>query len=107
MPTTDHEALAELFRFQPALVVTLLHDVLGLTLPDFASFELLETDFTQTLPTEYRADRVVALKDRKGKPVLGVVVEIQRKVDERKRRAWPVYVTALRAALGCGVVLLV
>ena len=107
MPTTEHEALAELFRFQPALAVTLLRDVLGLLVPAHVSFELLETDFSQTMPTEYRADRVVVLKDRAGVAVLGVVVEVQRAIDERKRRAWPVYLTVLGARLNCDAVVLV
>jgi len=107
MPTVEHDALAELFRFQPALAVALLGDVLGLPIPDHASFDLPETDFTQTMTTEYRADRVVLLRDRNGDPVLGVVVEIQRAIDERKRWSWPVYVAALRAQSKCPVALLV
>jgi hypothetical protein len=107
MPTVEHDALAELFRFQPALAVALLRDVLGLPVPDHGSFELPETDFTQTMATEYRADRVVILQDQARAPVLGVVVEIQRAIDERKRWSWPVYVGALRAQQRCPVVLLV
>ncbi len=72
-----------------------------------ATPDLPETDFTQTMTTEYRADRVVILQDRNGDPVLGVVVEIQRAIDERKRWSWPVYVAALRAQAKCPVALLV
>jgi hypothetical protein len=107
MPTVEHDALAELFRFQPALAVALLRDILGLSLPEYASFELPETDFTQTMATEYRADGVVLLQDLEGEPVLGVVVEIQRAIDERKRWSWPVYAGALRARWRCPVALLV
>ena len=107
MPTVEHDALAELFRFQPALAVALLRDVLGLDLPPHASFDLPETDLSQTMTTEYRADGVVLLRDQAGDPVLGVVVEIQRAIDERKRWSWPVYAGALRARWRCPVALLV
>jgi flagellar biosynthesis/type III secretory pathway protein FliH len=50
---------------------------------------------------------VVLLRDRNGDPVLGVVVEIQRAIDERKRWSWPVYLAALRAQAKCSVALLV
>jgi len=107
MPTVEHDALAELFRFQPALAVALLRDVLGLDLPPHTSFDLPETDLSQTMTTEYRADGVVLLRDHAGDPVLGVVVEIQRAIDERKRWSWPVYAGALRARWRCPVALLV
>jgi hypothetical protein len=107
MPTVEHDALAELFRFQPALAVALLRDVLGRPIPTFASFDLPETDFSQTMTTEYRADRVVVLKDARGKAVLAVIVEIQRAIDEEKKRSWPVYVTVQGARLDCDAVVLV
>jgi hypothetical protein len=59
------------------------------------------------MTTEYRADRVILLKDAHDDPVLGVVVEIQRAIDERKRWSWPVYVGTLRCQCRCPVVLLV
>jgi hypothetical protein len=39
--------------------------------------------------------------------VLAVVVEVQLRIDPRKARTWPVYVTTARANLDCPVVLLV
>src|SRR5690606_6655796 len=48
---------------------------------------------------------VVLLVD--GKPVLGIVVEVQLQPDARKRFTWPVYVTGLRARLECPCCLLV
>ena len=107
MPTVEHDALAELFRFQPALAVALLRDVLGRPIPPFVSFDLPETDFSQTMTTEYRADRVVVLKNARGKAVLAVIVEIQRAIDAKKKWSWPVYVTEQRARLGCDAVVLV
>jgi TPR repeat protein len=59
------------------------------------------------MATEYRADRVIVLKDARGKALLSVIVEVQRGIDPRKRRSWPVYVTVQQARLACDVVLLV
>jgi hypothetical protein len=49
MPTTEHNALAELFSIQPILAVALLRDRLGLALPPFAAVEVTAGDFTQTI----------------------------------------------------------
>ena len=56
-------------------------------------------------PTEFRADAVDLLID--GRPVLGVVVEVQLSRDDRKRFSWPAYVSILRARHECPVELLV
>jgi hypothetical protein len=42
-----------------------------------------------------------------GKPVLGIIVEVQLARDERKRFAWPVYAAVLRARMRCPVGVLV
>jgi hypothetical protein len=42
-----------------------------------------------------------------GDPSMGIVVEVQLAVDERKRWVWPAYVANLRARLKCSVCLLV
>src|SRR5260221_5814453 len=57
------------------------------------------------LPTEYRADLVVLLVD--GKPVLGIIVEVQLSEDLDKRVSWPAYIVNLFARIRCPVELLV
>jgi hypothetical protein len=52
------------------------------------------------------ADAVVTLHAA-GDPVLAVVVEVQLRVDPRRRRTWPAYVATLHARIGCPVMLLV
>jgi len=42
-----------------------------------------------------------------GKPVLGIVVEVQLQKDPRKPFTWPVYVVNLRARLSCPTCVLV
>jgi hypothetical protein len=101
VPSRDHEAPLEVLRTAPALVPLLLHEVLGVELPTYTSAEVAEADFTQIVPTEFRADLVVFLR---GEPPehdtrMGVVVEIQRARDEAKRRSWPLYLAALHARI--------
>ena len=74
-------------------------------LPAYSEVRLESTDLTDLAPAEYRADLVVLLVD--GTPVLGIVVEVQLRRDDRKRFTWPVYVAGLRARLECPACVLV
>jgi hypothetical protein len=95
-----------LFRQCPELVAYLLGEVLGLELPSYQEVRIEESDFTQVAPTEFRADLALTLYDH-GVPVLGIVLEVQLRIDARKRFTWPVYVAELRARIEKDVVLLV
>jgi hypothetical protein len=105
MPSQLHEALIELFRNRPALAAMLAHEALGVALPPFAEARIESADLTDLQPASYRADLVVLLYN--GKPVFGIVVEIQLSVDREKLLSWPVYATTLRARMSCPVGLLV
>jgi hypothetical protein len=105
MPSQLHETIILLFRNRPALAPELLREALGVAVPPYSEVRLDSADLTDVAPTEYRADLVVLLVE--GRPVLGIVVEVQLARDERKRFSWPVYVTTLRARLECPCVLLV
>ncbi|HMN45045.1 MAG TPA: DUF4351 domain-containing protein [Povalibacter sp.] len=105
MPSHLHEALLLLFRNRPTLAPELLRDALQVELPAYTEARIDSADLTDIQPTEYRADLVVLLLD--GKPVMGIIVEVQLSPDERKQFVWPVYVTNLRARLKCPVCLLV
>jgi hypothetical protein len=111
MPTSLHEAYVEAFRHRPDLTPRLLRDALGVTVPSHIQARLESGELTELVPTEYRADVVVALTghDRSGRerPVLAVVVEVQLGRDPVKRWSWPVYIAGLRARLRCPVMLLV
>ena len=104
-PSVTHEALVQLFRDRPELAPELLRDALGISLPSFSEVRTEFSDFTQIVPTEYRADLVILLID--GKPVLGIIVEVQLATDSDKLTSWPIYVVALRARLGCPACVLV
>lgn len=105
MPSLTHEALIQLFRDRPELAPELLEGALGVRLPRYTEVRTESAELTQVTPTEYRADLVVLLVE--GKPVLGIIVEVQLHPDASKRFSWPVYVTTLRARLGCAACLLV
>ena len=106
MPSRTHEALLELFRNRPALAAKVLREALRLELPEYAEARIESADFTDVKPAEYRADLVVVLRAA-GRPALGVIIEAQLSIDERKRYAWPVYAVGLRARLRCPVQVLV
>jgi len=94
-----------LFRNRPSLAAELLRDVLKVELPRYTEARIDSSDLSEVQPVEYRADLVVLLLN--GKPVLGIIVEVQLSLDERKRFVWPVYATNLRARLECAVYVLV
>lgn len=105
----SHEAPLAVFREAPDLIPALMRDALGVDVPTFVEIELAETDFTQVVPAELRADLVLVLRGAPPArtPVMGIVVEVQRHRDERKRWTWPLYLAALHARLACPTCLVV
>jgi hypothetical protein len=105
MPSQQHEALVHLFRSNPQLAPKLLRWTLDAPLPAYADVKIECADLSEMQPTEYRADLVLSLS--KGKPVYGLIVEVQLGRDARKHFTWPAYVANLRARWRCPVCLLV
>jgi hypothetical protein len=105
MPSQKQEALVHLFRNNPQLAPKLLRWTLDEALPAYAEVNIECADLTEVQPTEYRADLVLSLSN--GKPVYGLIVEVQLSRDSRKQFTWPAYVANLRARWGCPVCLLV
>ncbi|HYI03184.1 hypothetical protein [Hyalangium sp.] len=105
MASMLHEGLLALFRNRPTLAPELIQDALGLGLPAWSEARVESAEFTQVVPTEYRADLVVLLLE--GKPIFAIVVEVQLSRDEDKRKTWPLYLTSLRSRVGCPTALLV
>jgi hypothetical protein len=105
VPSQLHEVLVMLFRNRPELAPLLLQEALHVELPKYTEVRIESAKLTDVVPAEYSADLVVLLVD--GRPVLGIIVEVQLKPDERKRFSWPVYVAGLRARLECDCCLLV
>ena len=74
--------------------------------PGGAHAEMGSIDLSQVVPTEYRADVVTVFRDQEVARA-AAIIEVQLQYDPDKRRSWPVYIAALRAALDCPVYLLV
>ncbi len=101
-----HDVLVALFQQRPQLAAELITDALHVPLPLHDASEVMASDLTQLVPSEYRADVVVRL--RRGDDVRhALIVEVQLGKDERKKWTWPLYATALRAREHVPVTLLV
>lgn len=105
MPSQQHEALVYLFRNSPQLALKLLRSTLEEPLPAHTDVKIECANLTELQPTEYRADLVLSISN--GKPVHGLIVEVQLGIDWRKQFTWPAYVANLRARWKCPVCLLV
>jgi hypothetical protein len=104
MPSIAHEAPLELLRGEPRLAAVLV-EALGVPVPSGAEARLVHADLTVPVPAELRADAVVLLEAEAGK--LAVITEVQLSWDQGKEFTWPAYLTQVRAAHRCDVVLLV
>ena len=100
-----HEVLVMLFRNRPEMAPLLLQEALHVELPAYTEVRIESADLTEAVPAEFYADLVILLVD--GKPVLGIVVEVQLGIDGDKRFSWPAYLAVLRARHRCGCCLLV
>lgn len=105
MPSISHEVYTDMVRGRPELAAEVLA-VLGIDVPKHIRATTESTDLTDLLPTEYRSDAVIVLHGA-DRPVLAVIVEVQRRRDKAKLLTWPVYVTTLRRRWNCPAVLLV
>ncbi len=105
MPSELHEVLILLFRNRPELAPHFLKETLHVELPAYRELRVESADISNVVPAEYHADLVILLFD--GKPVLGIGLEVQLRVDKDKRFAWPAYVACLRSRYRCDCCVLV
>ena len=105
MPSQEHEALVELFRADPALVLALL-GALGVAVPGACGARGLDTAFG-ALAVDYHADSVAEVLGPSDARELVVIVEVQLAVDPDKHRAWPLYLANARARYGAPACVLV
>jgi len=103
MTSSLHDALLSHLRNRPRLSVVLVQEALGISLPHCTEVRMESAEFR--FPSKHDKDLVVLL-DR-GKPVLGIVVEVQLTVDEEKWFSWPMYAVTVRARLDCPTAMLV
>jgi hypothetical protein len=97
LPATT-KASSSYFRSDPRLASELLSGPLGVAVPAFSEARVEPSTMAELKPAEVHADLVVVLR-ADARPVLGIVVEVQRKEDPDKLFAWPAYVAWLRRKL--------
>lgn len=105
MLSRNHEMLVEMVRERPALAADLLRWVRPALVPPFHEAKLESGDLSEHRPAAYHADALVTIHG--DDDPYAVLVEVQRKKDDRKSFSWPVYLATARARLKCPVKLLV
>jgi hypothetical protein len=65
---------------------------------------IIDTDLSEAVPAEYRADAAILLR---GAVELAVVIEVQLQQDKDKKWSWPAYLTLTRARQRCPAAVLV
>ena len=102
----EHEAPIELCREHPQVVISILTKLLHITLPPFSSLRVTDPNSRQTQATGYRSDNAF-LFEQQDTPVVAVVIEPQRSINDKKRRSWPKYTADLHAEVDCDTYLVV
>ena len=104
MPSSLHEALVSFFRARPLLAAELLAVAQGLAPLGGVEGVVIDTDLSEAVPAEYRADAAILLR---GAIELALVIEVQLKQDKDKKWSWPAYLTLTRARQRCPAAVLV
>lgn len=105
MPSGEHEAPIALAKLNPDMLAWLLAHIFHIKLPDYHHSRTHPTDVQVLVPRTYHADGMVLFCDAADRPVLGVVLEVQRGPDPSKRRTWKLYVAQLEAEMDITVAL--
>ncbi|GAA1527465.1 hypothetical protein [Nocardioides humi] len=106
MPSAEHETPIALVQRDPEVVAWLLSEVAGVPLPAHASVRPHPTEARITVPSTYHADAVLVLCDEADRPVLAVVLEVQRAWDPGKLRSWRIYLAHVEMELEVSAALL-
>ena len=106
MPSFLHEAIVEMLRSQPELVLQLLRKSNLSPALDYDKVEVVSADLGVAQPPSLAADVVVQLK-HKDHAVLAVVIEVQLSVEAAKWYSWPAYAVSARSRYRCDAMLVV
>jgi hypothetical protein len=107
MPTGEHESPIALAKLDPGLVTWLLAHLFDVEVPDYHHARAQPTEVQVLVPRTYHADGMLLFCDAADRPVLAVVLEVQRGWDAAKGWTWKLYVAQLEAELNISAVLLV
>jgi hypothetical protein len=107
MPSAEHESPIALAKLEPDLVAWLLANVFDRKVPDYHHARTKATEVQVLVPRTYHADGMVVFCDLTDRPLLAVVLEVQRGRDPTKLRTWKLYVVQLEAELNVSSALVV
>jgi hypothetical protein len=107
MPSGEHESPIALAKLDPSLMPWLLAHLFDIKVPDYHHASARPTDVRVLVPRTYHADGMLLYCDAADKPVLAVVLEVQRGWDSNKRWTWKLYVAQLEAELTVNAALVV
>ncbi len=107
MPSLEHNAIVSLFRDNPPLAPHVVETLFGMTVPVHSSVAVVESSLDELVPVEFRADLVLELRDKLGARMMSCIIEVQRDVDRKKERSWPVYAAVERSRKDCPAIVLV
>ncbi len=106
MPSPQHDTLNLMFRNRPELAVEMLRDQLGVEVPDGLPVQLVGNELNDRPSKDLYPDTVITVGPRHD-PKHAIIVEIQQKKDETKRKQLPRYAVALWLQLSCPITVLV
>lgn len=106
MVTSRHETAHRIFQERPALLAPTFK-LLGVSLPEDASVEVLTPDATELKPIERRIDTVLRLRPRNGGAPTMLAIEAQGRPDPEKARSWAYYLAFLESKNRCPALLVV
>ena len=105
MTTYVHDIPLQLCRESPGFAVALAGDLLGIPVPDHDKVAPYSESATDVEVRDLNADNVVVCLD--GDEIrLGIIIEVQRKPDSRKRFSWPAYHSNIRHRIKAPVALI-
>jgi hypothetical protein len=107
MPSAEHESPVALAKLDPDLIAWVLSSVFEVKVPEYHHARAQATDVRVLVPRTYHADSMVLFCDPIDRPLLAVVLEVQRGRDPAKRRTWKLYVSQLEAELDVDIALVV
>jgi hypothetical protein len=104
--TYVHDNPIQLCRERPGFAVKLAGDLLGVPMPDHDKVAPYSESATDVEVRDLNADNVVVCLD--GDEIrFGIIIEVQRKPDNRKRFSWPAYHSNIRHRIKAPVALIV
>ncbi|MFC4012752.1 hypothetical protein ACFOY2_36350 [Nonomuraea purpurea] len=105
MVTSQHEALHRIFRDNPELY-SRAFKMLNIEFPAAREVAVIDTDMTEIVPIERRADTVMMFTSRGGAKHV-IISESQSEPDNDKPASWAYYISYARIKFDCPATLLV